>query len=171
MAAMRANAPSCGRRPGAILAMLWATAAAVPLGCKGDPHADVDGVEPARVSALSEHFREAGVGEGGLTLTAAMPDDFPPTLRIYPGSHVTLGGKQTTPVGKRSWSLTVETADPKEAVRAYYKANMPGLTPTSDIDLGDSELSVWRSDTLDVDLVVGRGADGKTTVTLDAVER
>jgi hypothetical protein len=101
----------------------------------------------------------------------AIPDDFPKTLRIYPGGRVTLGGLQTLASGKHGWSLTVETPDPKERVLDFYVKNLPGFTLASDIDLGDSDLSVWRSPAMDLNLLVGRGADGKTTVTLDPVER
>jgi hypothetical protein len=139
--------------------------------CKSDPRFDVDGVEHTRPSALAEQVREAGIGEAGIVLTSAAPDDFPPTLRLYPGARVTLGGKEPTPTGRRSWTLTVETADSKDQVRAFYRANLPGFTAASDIDLGDSALSVWRSDAFDLELVVGKGADGKTTVTLDVAER
>jgi hypothetical protein len=61
--------------------------------------------------------------------------------------------------------------DAKEKVRAFYASSLPGFERTSDVDLGDSALTVWRSDTLDLELVVGKGNDGKTTVTLDVAER
>lgn len=141
-------------------------------GCKTDPRPDVGSVEHVKPSALPEHVPEAGVPEwGGLVLSSVLPDDFPTTVALYPGSHVTLGGHQSMPTGKRAWSVTVETGDSKDQVRAYYREHLPGFKPASDIDLGDSALSVWRGDAYDLEVVVGKGADGKTTVTLDVAER
>ncbi len=106
-----------------------------------------------------------------MVLTPSVPDDFPAALPVYPDSRVTLGGRQLTATGKRSWSLTTETADAKDRVGAYYRDSLPGFAFLSDIHLGDTSLSVRRSDAYDLDLVVGKGSDGKTTVTLDVVER
>src|SRR5258708_2342860 len=84
--------------------------------CKGQGRDDSNGILPAGPSVLSVRALETGLDEGGLTLTSTMPDDFPATLRVYPGARVTLGGRRPTPTGKRSWSLTVETADSKDRV-------------------------------------------------------
>jgi hypothetical protein len=157
-------------RPSAAFAF-GALAAALTAGCNNQPHPDIDAVEPMRPSLLSEQIREAGLGDGGITLTSSVPEDFPPLLALYPGARVTLGGKQLTSIGKRSWSVTVETPDSRDKVRAYYKASLAQFVPMSDVDLGESALSTWRTPALDLNLVVGKGNDGKTTVTLDVVER
>jgi hypothetical protein len=122
-------------------------------------------------SARSEKHRDSGIGEPPMVYGPAIPDDFPRTLPLYPGARVTLGGVQTIASGKRSWSLTVETPDPRDRVLVFYGTNLPGFEPASAIDVVDSYLAVWRSPALDLDLLVGRGADGKTTVTLDVEER
>ena len=146
--------------------------AALTVGCKGSASGDqLVPLSFGSASALSDRFHDAGLGDAGMVYGSAIPDDFPRTLRLYPGGRVTLGGAQTISFGKRAWSLTVETPDPKDRVLAFYRANLPGFEPASDIDLGDSDLTVWRSPAMDLDLLIGRGADGKTTVTLDVEER
>jgi hypothetical protein len=147
--------------------------AAVTIGCRGSAGS---GNQPVPIpfgpsSPLSEGIHDSGLGDSGMVYGPTIPDDFPRALRLYPGGRVTLGGVQALTSGKRGWSLTVETADSKERVLAFYRSHLAGFEAASDIDLGDSDLSVWRSPGMDLDLLIGRGADGKTTVTLDVEER
>jgi hypothetical protein len=140
-------------------------------GCKDSTSDDVGVIRPGAPLPLPERSRDPGVGLPGMVYSKEIPDDFPRTLPLYPGGRITLGGVRRVPPGKRSWSLTVETPDPKLRVLAFYQANLPGFEPTGGVDVGDSVLAVWRSPPMDLDLYVGKGADGNTTVTLDVEER
>jgi hypothetical protein len=164
------SAPSVARRrPLGILALV---AIAATAGCKGDSKASPEAADHVTPALLAQRAAEAGVDEAGtLYLTSVAPGDFPGALPVYPGSRVTLAGRRSLADGKLAWSLTVETADSKAQVRAFYDEHLPGFSPASDIDILDSALWVWRSPAYDLNVVVGRGADGKTTVTLDVAER
>jgi hypothetical protein len=140
-------------------------------GCKDSTSEDVGVAHPGNPSPLPERSRDAGAALPGMVYSKEIPDDFPRTLPLYPGGGITLGGVRRAPSGKRSWSLTVETPDPGYRVLAFYQANLPGFEPMSGIDVGASVLAVWRSPQMDLDLYVGKGADGNTTVTLDVAER
>ena len=146
--------------------------AAGAAGCKGGSKPDPETAEHVPPAVLAQRAMEAGVDEAGtLYLTSVAPGDFPGALPVYPGSRVTLAGRRTIATGKLAWSLTVETPDSKAQVRAFYDEHLPGFALASDIDLVDSALWVWRSPAYDLDVVVGRGADGMTTVTLHVAER
>jgi hypothetical protein len=105
-----------------------------------------------------------------IALTHAWPDDFPSDIPIYPDAGFTLGGRSTA-MGKPTWSVTVETDDSKEQVLAEYRRMFGAFAMLSQLDMGPSSLSVWRNDSYDVILTIGRGTDAKTTVTLNVSKR
>jgi hypothetical protein len=118
------------------------------------------------------HTDAAGLAAdaGGMVLGPTMPDDFPADIPLYPDAGFTIGGRSTA-AGKPTWSVTVETSDSKEQVMSEYRRALSAFQSLSNLDLGDSALSVWRNDSYDLILMIGRGTDGKTTVTIDAASR
>jgi hypothetical protein len=150
----------------ALAALLGAT----PAGCKSERA----GGEGPKIEIVPIRPPDAAPGlapdAGGMVLGRTMPADFPTDIPLYPDAGFTIGGRATA-AGKPTWSVTVETGDTKEQVISQYHRMMGSFRMLSDLDLGESALSTWRSDAYDVILVVGRGADGKTTVTINAAAR
>jgi hypothetical protein len=105
-----------------------------------------------------------------IPLTHSWPDDFPADIPIYPDAGFTLGGRSTA-AGKPTWSVTVETEDSKEQVLSEYRRMFGAFAMLSELEMGLASLSVWRNDSYDVILTIGRGADAKTTVTLNVSQR
>jgi hypothetical protein len=150
----------------ALAALLGST----PAGCKsgragGDAPKYV--LVPVRQADAAPGFAPDA---GAMVLERTMPADFPNDIPLYPDAGFTIGGRAIA-AGKPTWSVTVETSDTKEQVMSEYQRTMGGFRMLSDLDLGDSVLSTWRNEAYDVILLVGRGADGKTTVTVNAAAR
>jgi hypothetical protein len=101
------------------------------------------------------------------SLGSKVPDDFPKVVPIYPGGKPMIAAKSSNPQGKPAWSVTLETDDTKDKVVAYYKANMSGLKLASDMDMGQTDMSIWQSPQYDVTLMVSE-ADQKTTIIVSA---
>jgi hypothetical protein len=97
-----------------------------------------------------------------------VPDDFPKAIPLYPGAKVDLAAKANDPKGKPAWTLTLETGDSKDQVVAYYKAKMTGFNNASDMSLGDTDMSVWRSADYNVTLMVNTAGNQKTAITITA---
>jgi hypothetical protein len=142
----------------AVLA-LWLTCVALAGigGCRsGTERAAEKQVESATVDA----------GHAAVTVSYEVPADFPKNVPIYPGAKVDLASTATGPNGKPGWSLTLESADPVEAVAAYYKANMGGFTLASDLPMGDTRMLSWQGPSADANLMVTRTYDEKTSISL-----
>ena len=109
---------------------------------------------------------------GTMTLgeTAKIPDDFPKAVPVYPGAKAKMALKSATN-GKEAWSLSLETTDTKDAVVAYYKANMSGYTVASTMDMGTSTMTVYQSPKLDVTMMAAAESGGKTGVTLNVASK
>jgi hypothetical protein len=105
-----------------------------------------------------------------LAMGPAKPADFPDGVPIYPGSTVNLGGRSKGP-GKPSWSLTVTTSDSRSEAAARYPGLLRGFEKVTELDLGDSTLSSWRSAAYDMTLMIGTGADARTRVTVNVASR
>jgi hypothetical protein len=99
-----------------------------------------------------------------------VPDDFPKSVPIYPGSTVAFSAT-TSETGKEAWTVSLETHDSKEAVAAYYKSNLGGFTLASNMELGTSIMQVWQSPKYDATLIMATEADGKTSITVSATKK
>jgi hypothetical protein len=111
-----------------------------------------------------------GGGGGGLAMSQTKPDDFPKDIPMYPGSTVTLGGRSTG-TGRRSWTLTATTGDTRDQAASRYKDILSGFEKVTDLNMGDTALSIWRSAAYDMTLMIGSAADGKTTITLNVASK
>lgn len=142
-------------------------------GCKinGERPRELGPPPPGGIFSQTLDGGKRGIDGGGMVLVQAMPDDFPKDIPLYPDSTVALGGRVTGPGGKPSWSLTVTTADPKQQAITRYAAVLKGFEKGVDLDMGDSELSVWKNAAYDVIVMYGTSVDGKTTVTLNVASK
>src|SRR5579884_1295834 len=149
---MRRNGPT--KEPSASLRMLVSALAAplVAFGCRrGEPTTSTD----------------AGTVWAGPE--ARVPDDFPKDVPIYPGAEIDLAAKGTR--GKAAWSVTLEAADPKDRVVAYYRAHMRGFTVVSDVDVGETHMFVWQSPAYDVTVMTDSAGLDKTGITVNVAAR
>ena len=103
----------------------------------------------------------AGVG-------SKIPDDFPKTIPVYPGAKADLAAKSASASGKDAWTVTLESPDPKDKVVAYYKANMPAFKMASDMNMGQTDMTVWQGTQYDVTLMISEAGAGKTTIAISA---
>lgn len=120
----------------------------------------------ARRAAAQLTISDAGLTmtlEGGVFSLGAgtkLPDDFPKSVPVYPGSHIQMAARSPGAQGKPAWSLSLETQDPGTSVIAFYKAHMAGFTQASALAMGDTQMAVWQSAQLDVTLMVSSSAGG-----------
>jgi hypothetical protein len=160
---------------------LVALALMVPLvavaGCKSSH--DKAQASPAATTQQSEG--KVQLVEGGIVLTTdagivalgantKIPDDFPKTVPVYPGAIVNLAGRSAGAQGKPAWTLSLETGDEQAKVVAFYAsglaASAAAFKKNSDLNLGDTQMSVWQSAPYDVTLMITAGAENQTTITM-----
>jgi hypothetical protein len=158
------------RRSASFPLVLAACAVAVTPACKS---ARERAEEQARANAVAQvRFVDGGLAmttEAGTFAFGAgskIPDDFPKTVPIYPGSHVNMAASSPGAQGKPAWSLSLDTEDPAANVAAYCKAHMPGFTLASDLAMGDTQMQVWQSPALDVTYMIASNAGSPTAITM-----
>jgi len=175
--------PAAAMRPTALVALLAFTAvAAASSGCKSAAErarekAEEKAIEQqtgGQVTLNHDKGTMTIVTDGGemqLGVGSSIPADFPKSVPVYPGAKVELAAKSTGANGKPAWSVQLETGDAKDKVLAFYRSGLTGFTKATDMDMGDSAMSVWQSPQYDVTLLIGAGADQKTSITLNAASK
>jgi hypothetical protein len=101
---------------------------------------------------------------------SSIPEDFPKALPIYPGTKVDMATRTAAAHGKIAWSLSLETGDEQPKVVAFYGSAMTasagGFTKASDLAMGDTQMTVWQSAQYDVTLMIAKGAENETTISM-----
>jgi hypothetical protein len=107
-----------------------------------------------------------------IAVSASVPDDFPRVVPLYPRAVTKMAGKNN-PQGKPVWTVMLQTADSKEKVIAYYKANMTGfhLDGESPPAAGPTYGSRYESPQYDVTVMLLPGASDQRTITLTVLTK
>jgi hypothetical protein len=98
-----------------------------------------------------------------------VPDDFPKEVPIYPGSKVM--SAVSLAEGKNGHLLTLTTPDQATTVIEYYKKNLAGFKPDSELGSGgDGTMLMMSNAEITVSIAVSR-SDDETMVQLTVNKR